>query len=498
MSLNTTITTQIPSAPITYFGVRRNDDEIKAFGVGDTDRKRHFYVLGKTGTGKSTMLHNMCLQDIYRGKGVCFIDPHGDSIDYILDKIPLHRKEDLIYFNPSDTEFPIGLNVMQSENGEQDFLICSSIMSVFKRIWSGMWSSRMEYILNNTILALLEQKDATLIGVIKMLSDNDYRDQVVKDCQNPLVKNFWLKEFALFNDKYRTEAIAPIMNKIGQFFSTSLTRNILGQTTSSFNIRNIMDNKKILLVNLSKGQIGEDNSNLIGSLLVTKIQLAALSRASSFVDDRPDFNLFVDEFQNFTTDSFTTILSEARKYGLNLVLAHQYIDQLNETGNENIKNAIFGNVGSFVIFQVGSKDADIVLPEFEPVFERQHLINLNNTEIAVRLSINGRTSQPFLAKTLPPIFHTFGGKKEYFVSYSRAEYGKDRIEVEKEITAYLEDGSNGKKIKTKPKRPNLNAARPTYTPNNNSSSTSTAQNQPSAVTKKPNYSGYNRRPNLNP
>ena len=437
---NTIITT--PSSPVTYFGMIKAKDQIRSFGVLDSDRRKHFYVLGKTGTGKSTMLHNMCLQDIYHGKGVCFIDPHGDSVEYILDKIPLHRKKDLIYFNPADTEFPIGLNVMQSEDGEQDFLICSSLMSVFKRIWAGMWSSRMEYILNNTILALLEQKDATLIGVIRILSDNAYRDEVVKHCKNPMVKNFWMKEFKSFHEKYRTEAIAPIMNKIGQFFSSSLTRNILGQTHSGFSIKDIMDNKKILLVNLSKGRLGEDNSNLIGSLIITKIQLAALSRANSFLEDRSEFNLYVDEFQNFTTDSFTSILSEARKFGLNLVLAHQYIDQLNETGNENILNAIFGNVGSIIVFQVGSKDAENILPEFEPVFQRQHLINLDNTEVAVRLSINGRTSQPFLAKTLPPLFDSFGGKMDYFVDYSRKQYGGNRAEVEKSIKDYLEESTD--------------------------------------------------------
>jgi hypothetical protein len=424
---------------VCYFGMINDNDQTKSFGILENDRKRHLYVLGKTGTGKSTMLHNMCLQDIYQGKGVCFIDPHGDSVEYILDRIPLKRKADLIYFNPADIEFPLGLNVLQAEKDEQIFLIASGLMSVFKRIWAGMWSSRMEYILNNTLLALLEQHDKTLLSVVRMLSDERYAKDIVAKTTNPMVKNFWTREYANYHEKYRQEAVSPILNKIGQFFSTELIRNILGQKQSSFNIRDVIDGKKILLVNLSKGRLGEDNSNLLGSLLVTKIQLAAMSRVDMNEDDRSNFCLYVDEFQNFTTDSFSSILSEARKYGLNLVLAHQYVDQLSETGNENVKNAIFGNVGSLVIFQVGAKDADRLVAEFEPIFNRQTLVNLDKTEIAVRLSIDGRTSQPFLAKTMPPIFDGFKGKKNIMIATSRQKFGRSKTITNEEINRYFVD-----------------------------------------------------------
>jgi len=428
-----------------YFGVVPDQGQTKSFGILDEDRRRHMYLLGKTGVGKSTMLQNMCLQDIYQGKGVCFIDPHGDSVEYILDRIPLHRQKDLIYFNPADINFPIGLNVLQADNDEQIFLIASGLMSVFKRIWSGMWSTRMEYILNNTLLALLEQKDATLLGVIKMLSDDQYCKNVVQNTKNPMVRNFWNREYSSFHDKYRQEAVAPILNKVGQFFSNELIRNIIGQKTSSFSIREVMDSKKILLVNLSKGRLGEDNSNLLGSLIVTKIQLAAMSRVDLMEDERQNYCLYVDEFQNFTTDSFASILSEARKYGLNLILAHQYIDQLSETGNERIKNAIFGNVGSFVVFQVGSTDANRLAAEFEPYITKQQLINLDRREIAVKLSIDSRTSRPFLAQTMPPVFNKFGGKKDYFIEMNRHLYGRSRQQVAEEIEKYLVDEESTKR-----------------------------------------------------
>jgi DNA helicase HerA-like ATPase len=436
-----------------FFGSINQKGVEKTFGILDQDRPRHLYILGKTGMGKSNLLQNMCLQDIYHNKGVCFIDPHGDSVDYILDKIPLARKKDVIYFNPADIDFPIGLNVMEAESGEQPFLIASGIMSVFKRLWSGMWSTRMEYILNNTLLALLEQPGSTLLGVVKMLSDEGYAKKIVAQTKNPLVKNFWTREYANFHEKYKQEAIAPILNKIGQFFTTELMRNILGQKKSSISFRDIIDNNKILLVNLSKGKLGEDNSNILGSLIVTKLQLAAMSRVDVLIEDRTPFNLFVDEFQNFTTDSFSSILSEARKYGLNLTLAHQYINQLNETGNESVKGAIFGNIGSIVCFQLGIEDAIRIALEFEPKLTRNDLINLDKTQIAVKISVQGRSSQPFLAKTLPPLFEKFGGKKEIFITESRKNYSRDRKEINNIINQYLNGGEGEeKKIEIKPKK----------------------------------------------
>ena len=380
---------------ICYFGQVNDRGLGKKFGILQDDRRRHMYILGKSGMGKSTLLENMILQDIYNGHGVCFMDPHGDSSETILDRIPSWRKNDVVYFNPGDMENPIGFNMLEAKRGEQPFLIASGMMAVFGRIWAGMWSSRMEYILNNTLLALLETPGNTLLGVVRMLTDKDFMTKIVDNCEDPMVRNFWIKEFASFNDKYRTEAIAPILNKIGQFFSTDLIRNILGQPKSTIDFRDIMDNKKILIVNLSKGKIGEDNSNLLGSFIVTKLQLAAMSRVDIPEHERNDFYLYVDEFQNFTTDSFATILSEARKYRLCLILAHQYISQLTESGNEKVRNAIFGNVSTICTFRVGTDDAEFLEKEFDPIFTGSQLLGLNKHQLIMKLSINGKTVAAF-------------------------------------------------------------------------------------------------------
>lgn len=422
---------------LTYFASVPDKSSTKYFGILREDRRRHVYILGKTGMGKSTLLENMVLQDIYNGGGVCFLDPHGDTAESLLNKIPAHRQQDVIYFNPADMANPIGLNMLEPTNEEEVFLLASSMMAVFKRIWEGMWSSRMEYILNNTLLALLETPDNTLLGVLRMLTDDDFREYIVKKLRDPLVKNFWIKEYAGFNDRYRTEAIAPILNKIGQFFSTPLIRNILGQPKSTINIRKIMDEQKILIVNLSKGKLGEDNSNLLGSLLVTKLQLAAMSRVDIPESQRADFSLYVDEFQNFTTDSFASILSEARKYRLNLVLAHQYISQLTETGNERIKNAIFGNVGSIIAFRVGAEDGYKLEREFEPVFTSQQLISLSKTQIALKMSIDGKVAQPFQASTIPPLFEDINQAFSFVITNSRRMFTLPRDTVETDISDWL-------------------------------------------------------------
>jgi len=440
-----------------YFGSVNDRGNKKTFGILEDDRRRHMYILGKTGMGKTTLLTNMILQDIHNGKGVCFIDAHGDPSQYILDRIPSYRQNDVVYFDPADTDWPIGFNMLEAKRGEEPFLIVSGMMAVFNRIWSGMWSARMEYILSNTLLALLENQGNTLLGVVRMLTDNDFRDSIISNVKDPMVRNFWLKEFAGFNDKYRSEAIAPVLNKIGQFFSTDLIRNILGQVKSTIDMRDIMDNKKILIVNLSKGRLGEDNSALLGSLLVTKIQLAAMSRVDIDETVRNDFYLYVDEFQNFTTDSFATILSEARKYRLNLILAHQYISQLTETGNEKIKNAIFGNVGTTISFRIGAEDAMRMEKEFEPVFNTQQLINLDKTQIALKLSIHGKATHPFLANTLPPIFEYDGGRMEIVRELSRERYGTKREVITDKINRWLSDEDNKTVSKSKRKRKKKNS-----------------------------------------
>jgi hypothetical protein len=443
-----------------YFGVVNDRGTQKTFGILNEDRRRHMYILGKTGMGKTTLLTNMILQDINNGFGVCYVDPHGDSAEYIIDRIPPHRRQDVIYFNPADLENPIGFNMLESKNGEENFLIVSGMMAVFNRIWSGMWSARMEYILNNTLLALLETPGNTLLGVVRMLTDNDFKNSIIDNVKDPMVKNFWIKEFGSFNDKYRTEAIAPVLNKIGQFFNTDLIRNILGQVKSTIDIREIMDTKKILIVNLAKGKLGEDNSALLGSLLVTKIQLAAMGRVDIDEEKRNDFYLYVDEFQNFTTDSFATILSEARKYRLNITLAHQYIAQLTEAGNEKIKNAIFGNVGTLITFRVGAEDAARLEKEFEPVFSTQQLINLNQTQIGLKLSINGTASNPFLANTIPPLFDSLNSKAEV-INISRNKYGSLREVVRDQINNWLSgDTTQTQSISRKRKKKKNNYLNP--------------------------------------
>jgi len=436
---------------ICYFGTVSDSGKQKTFGILQEDRRKHMYILGKTGMGKTTLLQNMILQDIYNGAGVCFIDPHGDPSEYILDRIPAHRQNDIVYFNPADTAFPLGLNMLEPQRGEETFLIASGLIAVFHRIWEGMWSSRMEYILNNTLLALLETPGNTLLSIIQMLTDTGYRNFIIKNLKDPLVRNFWLKEFASFNDRYRQEAISPILNKIGQFLSTDLVRNIVGQQNSTIDFREIMDNQKILIVNLSKGRLGEDNSNLLGSLLVTKLQLAALSRVDIPENQRKDFYVYVDEFQNFTTESFATILSEARKYRLNLILAHQYIAQLNESGNEKVKSAIFGNVGTMISFRVGSDDAQILTKEFAPVFEPQELIGLDRTQIALSLSIRNKKSKPFLANTLAPIFDKLNGHLEISIESSRGKYGQSKALISERInqsfSTNYESKNSPKKVK---------------------------------------------------
>lgn len=490
--------TKIDLTPsLCYLGVISNGKNDKSFGILQEDRRKHVYILGKTGMGKTTLLENMALQDIYNGYGLCFLDPHGDSSEYILSRIPKHRQNDVIYLDPADTNFPIALNILESESGEQPYLITSHLMAVFGRIWAGSWSSRMEYILNNTLLALLETPGNTLLGVIKMLTDEVYRGKTVEKLKDPLVKNFWQKEFESFNSRYQQEAISPILNKIGQFFSSSMMRNILGQTKSTVNLRHIMDNKKILIVNLSKGKLGEDSSNLFGSLLVAKLQTAAMSRVDIAEDKRTDFFMYVDEFQNFTTDSFASILSEARKYRLNLILAHQYISQLTESGNNKVKNAIFGNVGTMLTFRLGANDSQEIAKEFLPKVTAQDLIRLNPTEIAIKLSIKGRLIEPFVAKTIPPIFKLLDGSRDFIIDMSRRQYAKKRDLVEIEINQWFEtetgeQAKNGKNFKKKNKNFDpKNGSNQEVKPSNNDQKQTdnkdqTTETKPKTVTKSEN------------
>ncbi len=419
----------IPSNPeINFFASTNYRNINRKFGIKLDDRRRHMYVVGKTGMGKTTLLENMVLNDIYAGHGVGVVDPHGDFAEKIIDYIPPNRINDLVYFNPSDVNFPIGFNVLEVVRPEHKHLVASGLMGVFKKIWPDVWSARMEYILNNTILALLDFPNTTLLGINRMLSDEKYRKRIVRNVKDPVVKAFWEVEFASYSDKFATEAVAAIQNKIGQFLSASVIRNIVAQVRSRINIREIMDSKKILIMNLSKGRIGEDNSRLLGGMLITKIQLAAMERVDIPEPTRKDFFLYVDEFQNFATESFANILSEARKYRLDLIMAHQYMEQLDET----VLAAVIGNVGTMVTFRVGSTDAEILAKEFAPTFVETDLVNLTKFEIYLKLMIDGVASQPFSANTLAPI-NIATGSTEKVVKVSRERYAVPRDKIEDKI-----------------------------------------------------------------
>lgn len=392
------------------------------------------YVLGKSGTGKSVLLSNLIVQNIQNGEGVCVVDPHGELVEEILHLIPEHRVKDVIYFNPADTDFHIGFNVLQLDDPKYKHLVASGLMGIFTKIWANAWSSRMEYILNNAILALLDTPGTTLLGIPRILVDKDYRQMIIGNLKDPVVKAFWVHEYEQWRDQFRNEAIAPIQNKVGQFLSTSIIRNVVGQPKSTINIFDIMNEGKIFLVNVSKGRVGEDNSALLGGMLITKIQLAAMERVRIPENDRKDFYLYVDEFQNFATDSFANILSEARKYRLNLIVAHQYTAQLENKDGSKVRDAVFGNVGTMIIFRVGADDADFLEKEFEPEFMAQDLVNLPNYHIYLKLMIDGVTSRPFSATTLPPIkVDLTANVKDKIVESSRKLYTRSREDVEADI-----------------------------------------------------------------
>jgi CxxC-x17-CxxC domain-containing protein len=422
---------------ITYFAKTNFRSSNDIFGIKRKDRRQHMYVLGKSGTGKSVLLSNLIVQNIQNGEGVCVVDPHGELVEEILHLIPENRIKDVIYFNPADSDFHIGFNVLQIDDPKYKHLVASGLMGIFTKIWANAWSSRMEYILNNAILALLDTPGTTLLGIPRLLVDKDYRQMIIANLKDPVVKAFWVHEYEQWRDQFRNEAIAPIQNKVGQFLSTSIIRNVLGQPKSTIDIFKIMNEGKIFLVNVSKGRIGEDNSALLGGMIITKIQLAAMERVRIPEEDRKDFYLYVDEFQNFATDSFANILSEARKYRLNLTVAHQYTAQLENKDGSKVRDAVFGNVGTMIIFRVGADDADFLEKEFEPEFTAQDLVNLPNYNIYLKLMIDGITSRPFSALTLPPIKVDLSkGVKDKIIESSRRLFTRPREEVENAISKW--------------------------------------------------------------
>jgi hypothetical protein len=416
---------------VTLFATTNFRNQQRRFGIKTDDRRKHIYIIGKTGMGKTTVLENFVLSDIYAGHGLCYIDPHGDTAQKILDFIPSHRINDIVYFNPGDVDNPIGFNIFEIKDDRQKHLIASGLMGVFKKIWPDVWSPRMEYILMNTILALLDAPGSSLLGITRILVDEEYRKRVVSLIQDPVVKTFWVKEFVAWQDKYRTEAIAPVQNKVGQFLSSRIIRNIVAQVKSTIDLRDIMDSRKIFLVNLSKGIIGEENMRLLGGMIITKMQMTVMERVDTPEHLRQDFYLYVDEFQNFANESFASILSEARKYRLNLTVAHQYIEQMDEV----TRAAIFGNVGTIMIFRVGAADADAMEKEFAPVFTPEDLVNLRKFDIYLKLMIDGAASEPFSASTLPPIGNPTGSQ-EKVIRVSRERYSRIRTTIEDKVVRW--------------------------------------------------------------
>ncbi|MDD2657613.1 MAG: type IV secretion system DNA-binding domain-containing protein [Candidatus Pacebacteria bacterium] len=423
---------------VTYFAATDSRGKYIPFGIKSKDRDRHMYVIGKTGMGKSTLLENMAIQDIRNGEGLVFLDPHGKSVETLLDYIPEERIKDVVYFAPFDMENPIAFNVMEDVGYDKRHLVVSGLMATFKKIWEDAWSARMEYILTNTLLALLEYPDATLLGVNRMYTDKLYRQKVVDNVKDPVVKDFWTKEFANYGDRYTQEATPAIQNKIGQFTGNPLIRNIIGQSKSSFDIRTMMDEKKILIINLSKGLVGETNMRLLGSMLTTRIFLAAMSRAganSAEMQKLPHFYFYVDEFQNFANETFAEILSESRKYKLNLIITNQYIEQM----EEEVRDAVFGNVGTTVVFRVGPFDAEVLEPMFMPKFTKEDIGSLSKFQIYMTLMIDGVGSAPFSAVTIPSIEAPKVSYREQIIETSRKQFATPRGGIESAIMEELSD-----------------------------------------------------------
>lgn len=413
-------------------GKREGWSEARLFGISAADQRQHIYVIGKTGVGKTTLLRNLIVQHIAAGHGVGLIDPHGDLAEELLEHIPPARADHLVYFNPGDLDFPIGLNLLANVAPDDRHLVASGIVGAFKSIWRDSWGPRLEYILYNAIAALLDCPNTSLLGVNRLLTDDEYRAWVVRRVQDPFIREFWASEFASYDARFRREAIAPIQNKLGQFLLNPVVRNILGQVKTKVSIPFVMDTGRLFIANLTKGRLGHDKANLLGSLLVTQFQLAAMARADQPEARRRDFYLFVDEFQNFATDSFAAILAEARKYRLCLTLSHQYIDQVSLP----VRQSVFGNVGTLIAFRVGHNDAEVLEKEFSNDFPAQVFLDLDRFEVLVKLLEGGVSKPPFRAKTLAPLENRVG-RKAKLIARSRERFATSRIIVEEKMNRWI-------------------------------------------------------------
>ncbi|WKZ30127.1 MAG: DUF87 domain-containing protein [Candidatus Dojkabacteria bacterium] len=414
------------------FGKTDYRGDHRIFGINKQDQRRHMYIIGKSGTGKSSLMKNMIVSDIMNGEGVGVVDPHGELAEFVLDYVPEHRINDVVYFNPGDTEFPIGFNPLYLKDRNQRDLVADGVVAVFKKYFDS-WGPRLEYMLYNAILTALESQGTTLLSIQRMLVDKAYRKRVLSHVRDPIVLRFWRDEFVAIeeNKKMLTEAIAPIQNKIGRYLSPRIVRNILGQVKSTINMREVLDNKKIFIMNLSKGRIGEENSALLGGLLITRLYTTAMERVDMLEHERPDFSLYIDEFQSFTTDAFVNILSEARKYHLGLTMAHQFIEQL----PIQLRAGIFGNVGSMVAFSVSQKDAYVLSQEFAPYVTSEDFLSLPNWHMYMRMVINDRISEPFSAKSLP-FRYSPQGFKEAIKEASRQQYAVPRADIEEKLNRW--------------------------------------------------------------
>ena len=415
-----------------YIGKREVWGGEVPFAFDVADARYHTYVIGKTGSGKTTLLRNLILQLILQGHGVGLIDPHGDLAEELLDHIPPSRAEQTVYFHPGDTDFPIGLNLFSQTHADDRHLVASSVVGALKNLWPDSWGPRMEYILHNTVAALAQCENTSLLGVNRMLTDAAYRRRVVSKVRYPLVRAFWTDEYEQYDPRFQREAIAPIQNKLGQFLLNPVVRNILGQVRAKVSIPFMMNTGRIFIANLSKGKLGADKAGLLGSLLTTQFQLAAMARVNQPEDERRDFFLFIDEFQNFTTDAFASILSEARKYRLCLALSHQYIEQVPPV----VRSAVFGNVGSLISFRIGHGDAEVLQREFGNTYPVEIFTGLDRFRVIARLAENGQTREAIRAQTFPPLAYRVG-RRDKLIARSREKYAAKRSDVEAKIERWL-------------------------------------------------------------
>lgn len=420
---------------VSFFGVTNYHNNHVKFGITREDRRRHLYLVGKSGSGKSKLMELLIKEDLDSGRGIGLLDPHGDLVDAVMRYVPKHRVKDVIVFDPADIDYPIAFNPLETVDEAYKMQLTIGFIDIFKKLFGSNWSDRLEHVLRYTTLALLDSPNTTVLSILKMLTDKNYRQKIVSRITDSVVKNFWVSEFAAWSEKFDAEAITPLLNKVGQLVSTNMIRNIIGQPVNKFDIQDIMDNQKILLIKVSKGLLGEENSQILGSMIITKMYQAAMKRAEVREENRKDFYLYVDEFQNFATDTFAEILSEARKYHLSLTIAHQHMGQL----IEKVRKNVFGNVGSIVSFRVGSDDAAHLAQEFNPVFTERDIINLGVRDFYVKMSVNGETREAFSGRTL-----TTPEVKEHFaneiLANSRQKYCTPKVEVERVLGKWDEAG----------------------------------------------------------